>query len=128
MKLFVPFAGLTLIVLSGCSNPSPTLSGGKPVEHWVVSLQTSPDAKLRKEAAFKLGNVGPSDPVASPALVAALKDRDAVVRCEVILALVKFGRSAQAAVSPLKELRDRDPDAKVRSYAARALETIQTSD
>jgi HEAT repeat protein len=117
--------GVPLIVLSGCSKAEPTLSGGKPVSHWVEALRTSTDAKVRKEAAFKLGNVGPADPTACPALVGALKDRDAAVRSEVVLALVKFGSAAHEAVPVLTNLRDHDPDPKVRSYAARALEKIQ---
>lgn len=125
MKLFV-LAALPLVFLTGCSKaPLPTLAGGKPVRNWVDSLQNSPDAKQRKEAAFKLGNVGPSDPAAFPALLSALKDRDAAVRSEAILALVKFGPASLEAVPTLTELRDRDEDPKVRTYAAKALEKLR---
>jgi HEAT repeat protein len=116
---------ISMLALVGCGQVPPTLSGGKPVMHWVEVLKTSPDARSRKEAAFKLGNVGPADPAAYPALVDALKDRDARVRCEVILALVKFGSVAQDAVPVLSELCERDRDPQVRSYAARARERIQ---
>src|SRR5438046_8548903 len=81
MKTFLVV--LLAVASSGCSRPQPTLAGGKPVSHWVEALQ-SPDAKLRKEAAFKLGNVGATDPTAFPALVGALKGRDAAVRCEAV--------------------------------------------
>lgn len=118
-------AALMLAFVVGCGQTQPTLSGGKPVSHWVEQLRTSPDAKERKEAAFKLGNVGPTDPAALPALRGAINDRDAVVRSEVILALVKFGPAAQEAVPALIELRDRDRDPKVRSHAAKAVDKIQ---
>ncbi|HEV3256000.1 MAG TPA: HEAT repeat domain-containing protein, partial [Gemmataceae bacterium] len=84
-------------LLSGCGKPQPTTAGGKPVSYWVEALHDR-DARLRKQAAFKLGNVGPADAAALPALIGALKDRDARVRCEAILALVKFGPDAKEAI------------------------------
>jgi HEAT repeat protein len=108
----------------GCGQAEPTLSGGKPVEHWVQALNDS-DARVRKEAASKLGNAGPVNAAVLPALVAALRDPDAKVRCEVILALVKFGPDARDAVPTLTEMQQSDRDARVRSYAAEALERIQ---
>jgi HEAT repeat protein len=113
-------AGVTL----GCGPSQPTLSGGKPVEHWVRALR-DPDARVRKEAASKLGNAGPMDASIVPELIVALKDSDAKVRCEVILALVKFGSDAKDAVPTLIDLRDADRDSRVRSYAAEAIEKIQ---
>jgi HEAT repeat protein len=111
-------------LLIGCGKAQPTLSGGKPVEHWIQALQDR-DARVRKEAASKLGNAGPVNSDALPALVASLKDPDAKVRCEVILALVKFGCEANEAVPILTELQRSDSDARVRNYAAEALEKIQ---
>jgi HEAT repeat protein len=117
-----------IIVLSmlafGCTPSQPTLSGGKPVEHWVRALR-DPDARVRKEAASKLGNAGPIDASIIPALIAALKDSDAKVRCEVILALAKFGADGMDAVPTLIELRESDRDSRVRSYATEAVEKIQ---
>ncbi len=124
MRLF-SFAALLLVFLIGCGKHPPTMAGGKPVSHWVEELQTSPDTKVRKEAAFKLGNVGPSDPTAFPALVGALKDRDASVRAEVIRSVVKFESGAAEAVPALTELREHDPDPKVRTNAKKALEKLQ---
>jgi HEAT repeat protein len=118
-------AGLLLVICGGCGPKPPTLAGGKPVQHWVETLEHSTDVKQRKEAAFKLGNVGTAEPAAFPALVAALKDSDAKVRCEAILALLKFGAEAQDAVPVLTELRELDADSKVRTYAERALEKLQ---
>jgi HEAT repeat protein len=109
---------------AGCGKPKPGLGGGKPAAHWVGALQ-GPDPKVRKQAALKLGNIGPSDPAALPALIGALKDADAGVRREAILALVKCGPDAREAVGALADLRQRDPDAQVRAYAAQALEKIQ---
>src|SRR5713101_4928736 len=104
---------ILLIALSGCSQTQPTTR----VRHWVEALGAA-DAKLRKEAAFKLGNLGPTDSaVVLPALIGALKDADAQVRCEAILALLKCGPEAREAVAALTEVRGHDADAKVRDYA-----------
>jgi HEAT repeat protein len=102
------------------------MTGGKPVSYWVQALQ-GPDPSLRKKAVFKLGNVGPTDAVVCPALLGALKDADAAVRCETILALLKCGPSARNAIPTLTEMQQQDSDARVRSYAGRALETLQQS-
>jgi HEAT repeat protein len=107
----------------GCGKKPATLAGGKPVRYWIEALQKG-DTRLRKQAAFKLGNVGPADTEALPALIAALKDRDAVVRAEAILALVKCGPTAGQAVPILQDLQERDPDAQVRRYAAKAVQKL----
>ena len=115
---------LVLVVCCcGCGKAPPTLAGGKPVRYWIEALQ-NPDVHLRKKAAFKLGNVGSSDADALPALIGALKDRDAVVRCEAILALVKFGPQARKALPMLTEMQQRDPNAQVRRYAVKAIEKL----
>ena len=109
-----------LVVLSGCGQPQP-----KPrVSYWVEALR-KPDARVRKEAAFKLGNLGPTDPAVSPALIGALHDADAGVRCEAILALTKCGPGAQAAIPALAALQQQDPNARVRAYASKALQKIR---
>ena len=63
-------AALTLA--AGCGPAAPTLSGGKPVSHWVQALH-DPDPKKREEAVEKLGNVGSADPAAYPALTGGAK-------------------------------------------------------
>ena len=103
------------------------LAGGKPVDQWVAALN-DPDAKTRKTAALKLGNVGTADPHALPALIAALDDRDAKVRTEVVLALVKFGHEAREAVPKLERIRRNDPNLKVRDYAGKLIEKLATSE
>jgi HEAT repeat protein len=113
------------VLLSGCARPAPMLAGGKPVAHWVEALK-DPDPGVRKTAAFKLGNVGPADAAACPALLAALQDRDPQVRCEVILALLKCGREANDAIPTLRQVRQYDWDARVRDYATRALAKLES--
>jgi HEAT repeat protein len=111
-------------LLLGCGRRGPVLSGGKPVHYWVEALRDA-DARLRKQAAIKLGNAGPADAAVVPALRQALHDRDAAVRREAILALVKCGPAADESVPTLAALQERDRDAQVRAYAARALETLR---
>jgi len=108
----------------GCGPAAPTLAGGKPVAHWLRALH-DPDPRKRKEAADKLGNVGPADPAAFPALVEALRDPDAGVRGAAILGLVRCGPAAKAAVPALEDLREHDPDPGVRRYAGEALEKVR---
>jgi HEAT repeat protein len=94
------------------------------VRHWIDALHGG-DARLRKEAAFKLGNLGQTDPaLVVPALTGALKDADAGVRCETILALLKCGPTAREAVGPLTELQRADRDMRVREYAVKAVQKL----
>jgi len=116
--------GVLIALSGGCGRSGPTLAGGKPIAHWVQAL-ADPDAKVRKTAAFKLGNVGPADPAALPALLHALGDRDPAVRREVILALLKFDAGASDVVPALEAVRQRDDDATVRDYAGKALAKLQ---
>ncbi len=122
--LLIGLVVLSAVVVSGCGKEQPTLSGGKPVSYWVQALR-DPNAKLRKQAAFKLGNVGPADPAALPALIGALKDHDAGVRREAILGLLKCGFGARQAVPALVELQQHDADTQVRTYAAKALKNLR---
>ena len=107
-----------LTLAAGCGPAAPTLSGGKPVSHWVQALH-DPDPKKGEEAVEKLGNVGSADPAAYPALTGALKDPNPRVRGAAILGLVKGGAAAKAAAPSLQDLKDHDPDPGVRNYAAR---------
>jgi HEAT repeat protein len=116
--------GIVLIVcLSGCRPAAPPLSGGKPVSHWLEALK-DPNPQQRKTAVFKLGNIGPTNPAVGPALLEALKDGDAAVRREAILAWMKFGPGAREAVGALTELQHRDPDGQVRTCAGQALHKL----
>jgi len=118
------FGGLLAVLLCGCGKEQPTLSGGKPVSHWLAEAKGR-DAKARKRAVFKLGNVGPADAAVLPAVLGALADQDPAVRCEAIRAVVKFGARGQVAQSKLVQMRQNDNDAEVRTIAAKALEKLK---
>ena len=121
------FAFCVLVVmLSGCGQADPPLSGGKPVSHWLAALQ-DPDPKCRQKAVTKLGNVGATDAAVYPALVEALKDADASVRREAILALMKCGDHAKEAIPLLTDVQRQDRDSQVRAFAAKALEKLQAA-
>jgi HEAT repeat protein len=124
--VLICLATVPLVSSTGCGKRQPMLAGGKPVGAWVQALQ-DPDARVRKQAAFKLGNVGPADPAALPALIGALKDPHAAVRREAILAVLKCGPAARDAGPVLLELQRNDRDAQVRGYAAQALDKLQGS-
>jgi HEAT repeat protein len=111
-------------LLAGCGPSPPTLSGGKPVSYWVEELQ-APDASRRKAAVEKLGRVGPDDPAVLPALLGALRDRDAGVRRAAVLALMEQGPGAREALPALDEMQRHDPDTQARRYAARAVAALQ---
>jgi HEAT repeat protein len=118
------FIAILAVGIFGCGKPKTMLAGGKPVSYWVQAV-CDPDPRLRKQAVFKLGNVGPTQAEALPAVTKALKDQDAAVRREAILALLKFGADAKAAAPILAELRNNDRDAQVRKYAALALDKLR---
>lgn len=111
---------ILLLSLNGCAKAQPTMAGGK----W-ASVLHDPDANVRKKAAFTLGNIGPSDPAVLPALIGALTDADAGVRCETILALLKYGPAAKEAIPELTQVQEKDRDPKVREYAAKALDKLK---
>lgn len=121
--LLMGLAALPAVLLPGCGKGQPP-DLGRQVERWVQALDDR-DAKVRKNAVLKLGNVGPSEPAVLPALRKALRDGDAGVRADAILALMKCGPAAREAVPTLDELRRHDRDPQVRAYAGRALEKLQ---
>jgi hypothetical protein len=55
---------ILLLSLGGCSGGQPTMAGTK----WAKAMH-DPDGRLRRKAAFTLGNIGPSDPAVLPALI-----------------------------------------------------------
>lgn len=111
---------LLFITLSGCGAKHPKLAG----RQWASALG-SHDVKLRKKAAFTLGNIGPSDPAVLPALMRALRDTDPGVRCQVILALLKCRPFAEEALPELTQVQNKDRDPKVRAYATEALKRMR---
>ena len=110
------------VVAAGCHrNPGPKglYFSGEPVAHWLEAAR-SPDPKVRKKAVDILGNVGPADPAAIPALAEAVKDKDPAVRDAAVLALSKIGPPAAAALPALREAT-RDPNPAVRAHAVAAV-------
>ena len=113
---------LFLGALVGCGTAPSPMVGGKPVKHWIVALQ-DPDVRVRKTAVAKLGNS--ADEGCLPALIGALKDEDAAVRSEAILALLKCGLSARKAAAALTLLEQHDESEQVRTYATKALARLK---
>jgi hypothetical protein len=111
---------LLLVSFCGCGRVPPGMAGSK----WARALRST-DPRIRRKAAFTLGNIGPSDPAVLPALIRALKDPDVAVRAEAVLAISKYGSGAGEALPALTQIRDKDRDARVRSYAAKALEKLR---
>ena len=109
----------------GCSKGTPTQAGGKPVSFWIQEMK-NPDAKARRHAVAKLGNVGATDPAVPPGLQSALSDADSGVRAEAILALMKCGPTAKDAIPALTEMQTKDRDAQVREYAGKALAKLRS--
>jgi HEAT repeat protein len=126
MRSIVIGVGFGALCVCGCGESTPPLAGGKPVSHWIEALR-DPDPKVRKTAVTKLGNVGPADPAAVPALIGALKDPDATVRTEAVLAVVKSDAALNAAIAALSEMQQKDRDARVRAIAGKALDKLKDS-
>src|SRR5262249_29264244 len=84
------------------SKEEPTYQG-MSLSNWIATLQ-NPYSQIRAKAAAALGRMGPAAKDAVPALVEALKDKQAEVRVQASLALAAIG---DAAVQPLiKALKD----------------------
>jgi len=120
---------LTLIAMAvlaaGCTRekvPTELYFSGEPVSHWTEAAK-SPDPKVRKKAIDVLGNVGPADPAAIPALIAAVKDKDSSVRDAAVLALSKIGPPAAEGLPALREAT-KDPNPTVRAHAVTAVERV----
>src|SRR5437868_15259309 len=107
MRLRQLLLGLaTVAAFAGCGPTPPKTAHYQPVSHWVTALK-DPDAKVRKQAVRILGNVGPNDPAAIPALTQALADADAAVRIEAIVALMKIGPPAKEAIRALENIKNK---------------------
>jgi HEAT repeat protein len=118
--LAIPLA----ILLAGCDRKQePLVSHGKSVSHWLQELAKA-NPKARKKAVSALGHVGTADAAVIPALIDAVKDRDAAVRNEAVLALLNIGPDAEAAIPVLTQAQS-DKDATVRAHATKAIQRIQ---
>src|SRR6266496_2558431 len=118
------------VFVCGCGTQRTPLTGGKPVSHWVQALHDR-QAKVRKEAVFKLGNAGTADAAVLPALIGALQDNDSRVRSEAIMALAKSGSDLKETSAALARAKSSDRDPHVRNLAGKALkkspESMRTS-
>jgi HEAT repeats len=112
---------LTLAVLAGCSQEErgPLLVGGRELKSWLKDLR-DPKPQVRRQAVLKLGNVGEADPAVADGLAVALSDKDAVVRREAVLAVVKLKEPTQTMIERLEAMGRDDRDSKVRDAAKRA--------
>jgi HEAT repeat protein len=122
MRAVLAVSGVAL-VLAGCGKAAPVVVHGKAVSYWVEALHST-NAKERKRAAEALGSVGPADPAAIPALVEAVRDPEVTVREAAVLCLLRLGPAAREAVPALEAVARDDSEARVRDYAAKALEKI----
>lgn len=112
------------LAAAGCGDrvPGEKYFSGEPVARWIDRAK-DPDPKTRKKAVEVLGNVGPADPGAIPALTAALKDPDPRVRDAAVLGLSKNGPAAAAALPAVRELiADKDPT--VRRHVKAAIDRL----
>lgn len=111
-----------LLFLVGCGERRQPLAAGKPLDYWFNAAEQK-NPKLRAQAIAKLGNIGPSERVCS-VLLAAARDQDPHVRCQAILAFVKLPDLAIKSLPIIRELNAHDNDARVRKYAASAIEKL----
>lgn len=122
-RVLLPALVLAAAGCGGRAVPTAKYFSGEPVPHWLGQAQSA-DPKARKKAVEVLGNVGPADPAAIPALTAAVRDPDPAVRDAAVLALSKNGPAAAGAAAALEEAT-RDRDATVRVHAAAALDRVR---
>jgi len=126
-----PMAAVSLalsLLAAGCGEPrAPFQAGGRQVKDWVGDLK-SPRATVRRQAVLKLGNVGDADPAAAEALAGALRDTDALVRHDAVLAVLKLGKPGDSTVAALDAMAKTDTDPKVRDVAGKALTRLGRGD
>lgn len=85
------------------------------------------DCDVRWRVARSIGTLHAIPDLSVPALAKRLRQDSAVnVRCYAIMALAKFGRAAEPAVSDLVTAT-RDSDSVIRSYAKDALKAIESA-
>ncbi len=114
------------LLVAGCGETaSHTTVGGRDASAWIKALN-DPDAKLRRQAVLKLGNVIADNPAAAEALETALKDADPLVRFDAVLAVFKDPVPRPSVLLALESMSLSDPDQKVKEAAAKALVKIKS--
>jgi uncharacterized protein (TIGR03067 family) len=96
----------------------------KSVDAWIAQLKDDPSVGERAEAAAMLGDSLDNAKKSVPALIAALEDREVVVRRNAAESLAKIASNTQAVRSALEAaLKDKDP--LNRKTAEKALTAIK---
>ncbi len=127
MNRFTRLSAILLpAALIGCQGEprGPLRAGGREVSAWVAEIHAK-DPKMRRLAVLKLGNVGDADPAAAPAIAEALRDADAQVRHDAILAAFKLTKPSSTILAELESMSRNDKDARVKDAAGRALSGLQ---
>lgn len=116
---------LGLLSFAGCSKKELPRSGGRTAGYWAKVLRDEPKADLRVKAATKIGPLVLIDKDAFPALLLALKDGNAAVRLAAARSLgIYSGPKSGEALPALREVREHDPDKRVREAAGKAVEDL----
>jgi HEAT repeat protein len=113
------------LFLAGCggAEKGPTKLSGKTLDDWRQQLRSTV-TKTRFEAVRSLGKIGAIEE-AIPALVAeSLKDKEASVRLEALVALEKMKEAAKPFLSQIKSLQN-DVDAKVKQKAVEVAKVVE---
>jgi len=116
---------LALLLVQARATASEALYDGQPVPHWQAALKDS-DPKIRRRAAYALGQVGPPAATAAVSdLSTALADRHVEVAWYAADALGRIGPKAAPAVKALIGVIEETPgDAVLRRNAVIALGRI----
>lgn len=112
---------LALVAALGCSRAAqgPMLAGGREVKSWLADLHDA-QPRVRRQAVLKLGNVGDADLAAAEGLAEALRDTDALVRRDAVLAVAKLTKPSETILARLRVMSESDRDTLVRSHAQKA--------
>ena len=113
---------------SGTSNIPPKEISGKTLKEWIKDIRSS-DPSVRQNAISTVAMFGKAAGEAGPAVIDALRDRDASCRVYAVLALgnlvpVLRNQDAPKAVSALCISLNKDVQAVVRFHSANALGTF----
>jgi HEAT repeat protein len=113
---------IALFGACGCARTEqgPILAGGREVKSWLADLHDR-KPQVRRQSVLKLGNVGDSDPAAAEGIAEALRDTDALVRRDAILAAAKLTRPGETILAQLRAMSQSDRDTLVRDHATKAM-------